>query len=116
MVEKVKVKHHKVEIDCPTEAEFFGEKPLVSKYQVFRNWCKQNGVIGLDRAIYPHRFEMQCDSEGNIIPNSGYLGTLATREIKHREVILAVPLNLCISVDRIKYGFNQQHCGKPDHS
>jgi len=39
---------------------------------------------------------------------------VATREIKHREVILAVPLSWCISVERVKYGFRQPHCGKPE--
>jgi hypothetical protein len=58
MVEKVRVRNKKVVIDYPTEEEFFsGEVLTQTKYEVFRNWLKGNGVIGLDRASYPHRFE-----------------------------------------------------------
>ena len=115
MVEKIKVNFHKVEIDMPTEEEFFSrQRKYCNKYEVFRNWCKGNGVLGLDRASYPHMFSVIHDSDGNPIQNTGYMGTVATKDILHREVILAVPLNLCISTDQIKYGFKRKHCGKPD--
>ena len=40
-IKKVRVNKHKVEIDMPTEEEFFSrEKLKLTKYEVFRNWCK----------------------------------------------------------------------------
>ena len=117
MVDKVKVRRQPVVIDYPTEEEFFSkEAKQINKYQVFKNWLHANGVIGLDRASYPHRFDALFDQQGTVVPNSGYLGTVAIKEIKHREIVLAVPLNMCISVDQIKYGFSRPHSGKPDNS
>ena len=63
--------------------------------------------MGLDRATYPYRFSPIFDKEGKVQLNSGYLGTVATRDIAHREVILAIPLSLCISSDQIKHGFKR---------
>jgi len=60
-VEKIKVKQQKVQIDCPTEEELFREKVSVTKYQIFKNWCAYNGIIGLDRVSYPHRINVQFD-------------------------------------------------------
>ena len=81
---------------------------------MFRSWLKGYGVIGLDRAAYPHRFSAAVDEQGHRVLNSGYLGTVATRDIKHREVILAVPLSLCITVDQVKYGFKRPNCAKSE--
>jgi hypothetical protein len=100
MVEKIKVKRRKVIIDYPTEEEFFQkEVKKLNRYEVFRNWSRVNGVIGLDRVNYPHRFDAEIDESSNLIPNTGYLGTVTTKDIKHREVIIAVPLSMCISVE-----------------
>lgn len=65
MVERVRVKKPKVFIDYPTEEEFFAkEEQSVSKYEAFRTWCKNHGVVGLDRVSYPHRFNAETDEQG----------------------------------------------------
>ena len=72
--------------------------------------------MGLDRARYPHRFDAVLDSDCKLVQSSGYLGTVCTNPIKHREVIREVPWSLCITVDQIKYGWKRPHCGPPDAS
>ena len=60
-----------------------------------RAWCSGRGILGLDRVEYPHYF-------GGTSEENSYSGMAATRDIKHREAILAVPTSLLLSTKMVK--------------
>ena len=60
----------------------------LTKYDLFRAWSKKIGILGVENVEYPHMFGDE---------KFKYPGTVAKRDIKHRESIIAVPFNLFIS-------------------
>ena len=65
-----------------------GIKDTTDKFQMFNEWCKEEGVI-MPKLQYPAYFE------GNL------LGVRCTEEIKHREAYMFVPYKMVISLNKI---------------
>lgn len=57
-----------------------------AKYEIFNDWCQQNGVI-MPKLDYPATFD------------GGLLGVRASADIKHREAFLYVPFKMLITLE-----------------